>query len=137
MAGSAGGGAGEFDLAAAAADVKAVAVGHGEFFAVDRDGARGADVQDAELAALGEEFGGQFLGAGEGKRDAGGDGRADDGAVDIDVNGLELAGLEQVIDQEFFPDLLGGHALEADGIRGVTGFHGGVLSSLKSNSKVI
>jgi len=117
-------GAGEDDGFGAAAGVENVHLGEVVGLAVDGDGAGAAGVEDAQFAALEEGFGAEFGLGFEGERGGGGDGGADDGALEVDVGEVELAGLKEVFEEEGFAEFGGGHARVADGVCHLVELHG-------------
>ena len=68
--------------------------------AIDGDAAGVAEIEDAEFAALAEEVGLEGVVVSEFKGGGGGDGAADDGAVEVGVNEADFAGDEKFIEQK-------------------------------------
>ncbi len=98
-------GAREGDLAAAA-DVQPVEVAQLELLAVHEDVPGLADVDDAELATRQVRLDTQHLGPrGQPETFVAGDRSPDDHPVVVRVDGVHLAGLEQVLDEEVLPQV--------------------------------
>ena len=91
--------------------------------AFDGDGAGAADVERAQFAALGEIFGAEFGIGGQGDGGVKRSGEADDGAIEIDVIEMELAGLVERVEQKCFAELFRGHARIAHGVSHQYGLH--------------
>lgn len=95
-----GGGAGEGDLLAATANIEAIVGSHFIGRAIDGDAACATKVEDAKLAALKEKIGFERCVIAELKGLSGRDGAADDGAVEIGVNKIDVVGGKKFVEEK-------------------------------------
>jgi hypothetical protein len=101
---------GERDVAAAAPHVEHLVRGQSVRGAVDRDRARAADVEHAQLASLAEVLGAQVLEVGERERRGERHRGAEHHAIEVDRAERDLAWPEQAGDEEVGAQLVGAHA---------------------------
>ena len=95
------------DLLVAAADVEHVEIVELVALAFDGDGAGAADVERAQLAALGEIFGAEIGISGQRDGRVERSRKTDDGAIEIDVVEMELARLVERVEQKCLAKLFG------------------------------
>ena len=99
--------AAESDVAVAAADVDGLLVGNLVLLVTDFHDAGSADVDDADLAALGEIFGAEDFRGLEDEFLIDGDGAAGDDAVEHGIDHVDLAGNHDVLHEVLLADALG------------------------------